>query len=59
MVKVEEAGMGVMVGQTYMVKRADSQWCLAEVLHIQRRTDGSGSKFEFYVHSSELITARH
>jgi len=39
---------GVNVGQTYMVRRADNQWCQAEV--IQKRENGSGNQFEYYVH---------
>ena len=36
------------IGQTYMVRRSDDTWCLAEVIH--RRENQDTVQEEFYVH---------
>jgi len=38
----------IEIGGTYMVRKADENWCLAEV--IQKRPAEDGKHFEYYVH---------
>lgn len=41
-------GSDIKIGETYMVRRSDDTWCLAEVIH--RRENQDTDQEEFYVH---------